>query len=100
MLDLDLPNGVVASIWLSAIKIIQDETALKLYQFNTRLAKHYFWSVGSFTNDQCQSCPYQYNHSDGRLEDVNPFDLAFIALFGGVTYPSNGQCNAASVVIA
>ena len=59
VLELDLPDGIVdprrcdcsicrrkgaivASVPLSGIRIIQGESSLKLYQFNTKTAKHYF----------------------------------------------------------
>ncbi len=61
VLELDLPDGIVdarrcdcsicrrkgaivASVALSGIKVIQGAEALKLYQFNTKVAKHYFCS--------------------------------------------------------
>ena len=68
VLELDLPNGIVdprrcdcsicrrkgaivASVPLSGIRVVQGEDALKLYQFNTKTAKHYFCSrCGIYTH--------------------------------------------------
>jgi hypothetical protein len=60
-LELDLPDGIVdprrcdcsmcrrrgaivASVPLSGIRIVKGQEALKLYQFNTFAAKHYFYT--------------------------------------------------------
>src|SRR6476620_6308279 len=77
-LELDLPDGIVdarrcdcsicrrkgaivASVPLSAITILQGQDVLKLYQFNTMTAKHYFCSnCGIYTHHQRRSNPQQY----------------------------------------
>lgn len=66
-LELTLPNGIekprrcdcsmcrrrgaiVASVPLSGIRIAQGDDVLKLYQFNTHTAKHFFCSECAFTH--------------------------------------------------
>ncbi|MEK7737628.1 MAG: GFA family protein, partial [Pseudomonadota bacterium] len=73
VLELDLPDGIVdprrcdcsmcrrrgaivASVPLAGITILQGEQALRLYQFNTKTAKHYFCvHCGIYTHHQRRS---------------------------------------------
>ncbi|HEX6396039.1 MAG TPA: hypothetical protein VFZ95_01325, partial [Steroidobacteraceae bacterium] len=65
------------------------QDVLKLYQFNTRTAKHYFCSnCGIYTHHQRRSNPLEYGYNVGCLEDVNPFDLGPVQTNDGVTHPS------------
>lgn len=107
VLELDLPEGivdprrcdcsicrrkgaVVASVPLSGIKILQGEASLKLYQFNTKTAKHYFCSnCGIYTHHQRRSNPAQYGYNVGCLEGVNPFDLGPVPTNDGVNHPAD-----------
>jgi hypothetical protein len=107
--ELDLPDGivdprrcdcsmcrrrgtVVASVPLSAIRIIRGEEALKLYQFNTNTAKHYFCAhCGIYTHHQRRSSPHQYGYNVGCLEGVNPFEIEVVPTRDGVNHPADKQ---------
>jgi len=107
VLELDLPNGIVdprhcdcslcrrkgavmASVPLSGIKIVQGENVLRLYQFNTLTAKHYFCSVcGIYTHHQRRSNLEQYGYNVGCLEDVNPFLIDNVPTNDGVNHPAD-----------
>jgi hypothetical protein len=107
VLELDLPDGIVnprrcdcsicrrkgaivASVVLSGITVIQGEDALKLYQFNTKVAKHYFCSnCGTYTHHQRRSFPDQYGYNVGCLEGINPFHLEPVPLNDGVNHPAD-----------
>jgi hypothetical protein len=109
VLKLNLPNGIedpwrcdcsicrrkgaiVASVPLSALKIIKGEDALKLYQFNTHTAKHYFCSTcGIYTHHQRRSNPHQYGYNVACLEGVNPYELENISINDGVNHPSDSE---------
>jgi hypothetical protein len=106
-LELNLPNGIedprrcdcsicrrkgaiVASVLLSGIKIIKGEDRLKLYQFNTNTAKHYFCTnCGIYTHHQTRSNPAQYGYNIGCLEGVNPYALEDVPVNDGVNHPSD-----------
>ncbi|WED28397.1 GFA family protein [Vibrio sp. DW001] len=106
-LELYLPNGIenprrcdcsicrrkgaiVASVQLDRIKIIKGEKHLKLYQFNTKTAKHYFCSnCGIYTHHQRRSNPMEYGFNTGCLEGVNPFKLGEIVTKDGVHHPTD-----------
>jgi len=107
VLELSLPDGIVdprrcdcsicrrkgaivASVPLSGIRIIQGHEALKLYQFKTMTAKHYFCSTcGIYTHHQRRSNPNEYGYNVGCLEGVNPFDLGEVSVYDGVHHPSD-----------
>ena len=75
---------------LAGLRVVKGQDALKLYQFNTRTAKHYFCGVcGIYTHHQRRSNPQQYSYNVGCLEGVNPFDLPDVPVFDGVNHPSD-----------
>ncbi|ELS9502078.1 GFA family protein [Vibrio parahaemolyticus] len=106
-LELTLPNGIekprrcdcsmcrrrgaiVASVPLSGIRIVQGDDVLKLYQFNTHTAKHFFCSeCGIYTPHQRRSDPSEYGYNVGCLEGVNPYELGYIEVMDGVNHPSD-----------
>ncbi len=107
VLELDLPDGIVnprrcdcslcrrkgaivASVPLSGIRIIQGHDALRLYQFNTMTAKHYFCAhCGIYTHHQRRSNPLEYGYNVGCLEGVNPYDIDEVPTNDGVNHPSD-----------
>lgn len=108
-LELDLPDGIVdprrcdcslcrrkgaimASVPLSGIRIVKGQEVLKLYQFNTMSAKHYFCSnCGIYTHHQRRSVPGQYGYNVACLEGVNPFELGEVGTRDGVNHPADRQ---------
>jgi hypothetical protein len=107
VLELDLPDGIVnprrcncsmcrrrgaivASVPLAAIRIVRGAESLKLYQFNTRTAKHYFCSqCGIYTHHQRRSVPTEYGFNVGCLEGVNPYDLGTVPTLDGINHPAD-----------
>ncbi len=106
-LELHLPNGlenprrcdcsmcrrrgaVVASVSLDNLKIVKGEDKIKLYQFNTMTAKHFFCSeCGIYTHHQRRSNPSQYGFNVACLEGVNPFDIQNVPVNDGVNHPAD-----------
>lgn len=84
-LELDLPDGivsprrcdcsicrrkgaVVASVPLAGLHVVKGADQLRLYQFNTHAAKHYFCGIcGIYTHHQRRSNPEQYGFNVGCL---------------------------------
>lgn len=103
----DLPNGleelrrcdcslcrrrgaIVASVPLSGIDIVKGEEHLKLYQFNTMTAKHFFCDkCGIYTHHQRRSNPSQYGFNVACLEGINPLKLEDIPTIDGVNHPAD-----------
>lgn len=106
-LELDLPDGivnprrcdcsicrrkgaVVASVPLSGIRIVKGTKHLKLYQFNTHTAKHYFCSnCGIYTHHQRRSNPEQYGYNVGCLEGINPYAIPDVPTNDGINHPAD-----------
>lgn len=106
-LEIDLPNGIedprrcdcsmcrrkgaiAASVPLTALRIVKGHATLRLYQFNTRTAKHYFCSVcGIYTHHQRRSNPHQYAFNVGCLEGVNPYELGAVRIYDGINHPAD-----------
>jgi hypothetical protein len=58
------------------LKIVQGEDALTLYQFNTRVAKHYFCKhCGIYPFHQTRKDPLLWRVNIGCLEGVDPYSL-------------------------
>jgi hypothetical protein len=107
VLELDLPKGIVdprrcdcsmcrrrgtivASVAVFGVRVVQGQDALKMYQFNTMAAKHYFCShCGIYTHHLRRSKPSQYGYNVGCLEGVNPFALGEVPTYDGVNHPAD-----------
>ena len=105
-MELELPDGLIdirrcdrsmcrrrgaiaASVPLSGINILKGQEALKLYQFNTRIAKHYFCgNCGIYTHHQPRSNRQQLGFNVAYLEGVNPLKIEGIPTYDGVNHPA------------
>jgi|SRR5690554_3593528 len=106
-LELHLPNGlvdirrcdcslcrrrgaIVASVPLSGLKILKGEENLRLYQFNTKTAKHYFCGIcGIYTHHQRRSNPDLFGFNVACLEGINPLKIPNIPTYDGVHHPAD-----------
>jgi hypothetical protein len=83
-------GAIVASVPLENLQVSKGSDLLRLYQFNTGTAKHFFCSVcGIYTHHQRRSNPNEYGVNVGCLENVNPFDLGNILTNDGVNHRSD-----------
>src|SRR5690554_5609001 len=83
-------GAIVASVPLLDIKIVNGADALKLYQFNTKTAKHFFCSnCGIYTHHQRRSNPSQYGFNVACLEGINPLKINGITTYDGVNHPAD-----------
>jgi hypothetical protein len=74
----------------SVLDAIQQLEHLRLYQFNTKVAKHYFCGIcGIYTHHQRRSFPDQYGYNIGCLEGVDPFLIPNVPVNDGVNHPSD-----------
>tara|TARA_B100000287_G_scaffold374259_1_gene373974 strand:- start:529 stop:897 length:369 start_codon:yes stop_codon:yes gene_type:complete len=69
-------------------KITKGENLLKLYQYHTKTAKHYFCSVcGIHTHNRPRSNPKNYGINIACVEGIEPFDLENIPVNDGKNHP-------------
>jgi len=70
------------------LKIIKGKELLKLYQFHTKTAKHYFCSnCGVYTHHNPRANPIMYGVNVACLEGVDPFELENVSVNDGVNHP-------------
>ncbi|KIO35146.1 GFA family protein [Shewanella sp. cp20] len=83
-------GAIVISVALDRLRVVKGQEQLKLYQFNTHSAKHYFCGVcGIYTHHQRRSNPHEYGVNLGCLEGVNPYDIGEVAVSDGMNHPSD-----------
>ena len=101
---LDLPDGIVdprrcdcsmcrrrgaiaASVTREGLQVVRGQNHLRLYQFNTHVAEHYFCGVcGIYTHHRRRSNPEQYGYNVACLEGIDPFALGVIPVNDGVNH--------------
>ncbi|MDQ8021659.1 MAG: GFA family protein [Moraxellaceae bacterium] len=77
-------GAVMAMVALDGLTVTQGADKLSLYQWNTKVAKHYFCSVcGIYTHHQRRSKPDEYGFNVACLEGVDPFALGDIPVANG-----------------
>lgn len=109
ILELDLPNGVenprrcncsicsrrgaiTSSIPIGQLHVIAGENDLGLYQFNTRVAKHYFCKAcGIYTHHLRRSDPDCYAYNVACLEGVDVFALENVPTSDGINHVSDRE---------
>ena len=66
-------NAVMVRVPVAALTVTEGEDALTLYQWNTRLARHYFCSrCGIYTFHRKRSDPTSYGVNIFCLDDLDP----------------------------
>lgn len=77
----------MSTVILSGLKVTKGEDNLKLYQFNTLAAKHYFCRIcGIYTHHQLRSNPKDYNFNLACLDGVNPLELESVPTHDGINH--------------
>ncbi len=91
-------GAVAVSANLADIEVLQGKEDLKLYQFNTGEAKHYFCSrCGIYTFHQRRSAPHQYGVNVACIEGMSPFDFVEVPVNEGRTHPKDRAEGGSSV---
>lgn len=80
----------MALVPLAGLRVVKGEGVLKLYQFNTKAAKHYFCGdCGIYTHHLRRSNPSQYGFNVACLEGVNPLKIPEVPTYDGVNHPAD-----------
>ena len=83
-------GAIVGSVKLADLEVIEGEHALRLYQFNTYVAKHWFCGTcGIYTHHQRRSSPDEYGYNLGCLDGINPYALGEVPVSDGVNHPAD-----------
>jgi hypothetical protein len=85
-----MKGAVAVSANAGNISFVAGEDALTLYQFNTRVAEHYFCSkCGIHTHHRRRSNPNQYGINAACLKGVSPFDFEDVPVIDGTNHPTD-----------
>ena len=69
-------------------KITKGKDKLKLYQFHSKVAKHYFCSnCGIYTHHNPRSNPAMTGFNVGCIDDIDIFELKDVAINDGYNHP-------------
>jgi hypothetical protein len=70
------------------LKIVKGQDLLKLYQYHTKVAEHFFCSnCGIYTHHKMRSNPNMYGINVACLEGVKPFELENVDINDGENHP-------------
>ena len=91
-------GAVAVTARIGDLEVVSGAEALTLYQFNTKVAEHYFCSIcGIYTHHRRRSNPNEYGINAAILEGVSPFDFPEVAVTDGVNHPSDGPASSGIV---
>ena len=81
-------GAVMSPIEKDKVKILKGQENLKIYQYHTKVAEHYFCSIcGIYTHHIMRSNPKMAGINVACLEGVNPFELGDIPVNDGINHP-------------
>ena len=73
---------------ITDVKITTGEDKLKLYQYHTKVAEHYFCSeCGIYTHHKMRSRPDTFGLNVGCIDDIDQFQLENVGLNDGQNHP-------------
>ena len=85
-------GAVMSMVKNEDFKIIKGADKLKLYQFHTKVAKHYFCSIcGIYTHHNPRSAPAMTGFNLGCVDEVKVEDLKEVASFDGLNHPMDQE---------
>ena len=81
-------GAVMSPVEKEKVKILKGQENLKIYQYHTKVAEHYFCSIcGIYTHHIMRSNPKMAGINVACLEGVNPFELGDIPVNDGINHP-------------
>ena len=81
-------GAIISMVKNEDFKIIKGKDKLKLYQFHSKIAKHYFCSnCGIYTHHNPRSNPAMTGFNLGCVDEINTFELDNISLIDGLNHP-------------
>ena len=81
-------GAVMSMVKNENFKILKGADKLKLYQFHTKVAKHYFCSLcGVYTHHNPRSNPLMTGFNLGCIDEIDTFQLKNISINDGLNHP-------------
>ena len=77
-------GAVMSSVDRRYLRVTKGEENLSLYQWNTRIAEHYFCrTCGIYTHHARRSAPNEFGFNLACIEEFDPFSLENVEVFDG-----------------
>ncbi len=81
-------GAVMSPLPKENVKLVKGQDSLKLYQYHTKVAEHYFCSnCGIYAHHKMRSNPNMIGVNVACIEGINPFGLGDIAVNDGINHP-------------
>ena len=81
-------GAVMSMVKNEDFKILKGHDCIKIYQFHTKVAKHYFCSnCGIYTHHNPRSNPAMTGFNVGCLDNVDTFQLKDVTVNDGQNHP-------------
>ena len=81
-------GAIMSMVSNENFKIIKGKDKLSLYQFHTKVAKHYFCSIcGIYTHHNPRSNPSMTGFNIGCIDSINTFQIKDIKFNDGLNHP-------------
>tara|TARA_B100001248_G_C27098322_1_gene325833 strand:- start:42 stop:404 length:363 start_codon:yes stop_codon:yes gene_type:complete len=81
-------GAIMSMVKNEDFKITKGAEKLKLYQFHTKVAKHFFCTIcGIYTHHNPRSNPSMTGFNIGCIEEIDSFNLENILLIDGLNHP-------------
>ena len=81
-----------ASVVLDGLEIVQGHEALRLYQFNTKVAEHYFCQIcGTYMCHRRRSDPNEYGFNVGCFDGIDMKDYQDAPIYDGINHPADDK---------
>jgi len=91
-------GAIVATARIDQLRVVAGADHLRAYQFNTRVAKHFFCpTCGIYTHHQRRSDPTRYSFNVGCLEGIDPFDVPVVTVHDGQVHPLDDPRGGAAI---
>ena len=85
-------GAIMSMVKNEDFKIVKGEDKLKLYQFHSKVAKHYFCSdCGIYTHHNPRSAPAMTGFNLGCVDEIKVEDIKEIAQFDGLNHPMDQE---------
>ena len=81
-------GAIMSPIPSTDLKVIKGKEHLKMYQYHTKVAEHYFCTnCGIYTHHKMRSNPSMYGINVACVEEINSFELENVAVNDGINHP-------------
>ena len=81
-------GAIMSMVKNEDFRIVKGEDKLKLYQFHSKVAKHYFCSqCGIYTHHNPRINPAMTGFNVGCIDEINTFDMKEVPVNDGQNHP-------------